>query len=68
MSNVKYTPISVVYKTPRAKKARIKTFDDVRTPDRIITNRSNLLPSNSDILEIGVGEVFQEKYKKKYKL
>ena len=62
------TPISVAYKKKTGTKVWIKTFTDLRTPDRLITNRSTLLPEGSDILEIGVGSNFEAYYKKKYKV
>lgn len=61
-------PISVAYKKKTGTKVWIKTFTDLRTPDRLITNRSTLLPEGSDILEIGVGSNFEAYYKKKYKV
>ena len=62
------TPITVAYRKKTGQKVWIKTFTDLRTPDRIITNRSNLLPTGSEILEIGVGSNFEASYKKKYKI
>ena len=62
------TPITVAYRKKTGQKVWIKTFTDLRTPDRLITNRSNLLPEGSDILEIGVGSKFEDMYKKKYKI
>ena len=64
----KQTPISVAYRKKTGQKVWIKTFTDLRTPDRLITNRSNLLPTGSEILEIGVGSNFEATYKKKYKV
>lgn len=63
----KYTPISIVVEGPRGG-LKLLTFTDVRCPDRLITNRSTLVPSGSEIKEIGVGSKFREIYKKKYKL
>ena len=62
------TPISVAYKKKTGTKVWIKTFTDLRSPDRLITNRSTLLPTGSEILEIGVGSNFEATYKKKYKV
>ena len=63
------TPIVVIYTVPRARKPKIKIFTDLRTPDPIIAPRSKkYLPEVSEILEIGVGKVFEEVYKKKYKI
>ena len=62
----KYTPIAVAYQLKR--KVLVKEFTDLRCPDPLITNRSTKLPEGSEILEIGVGSIFEQKYKKKYKL
>jgi hypothetical protein len=55
------TPITVAYRKKTGTKVWIKTFKDLKSPDRLITNRSNLLPKGSDILEIGVGSNFVKK-------
>lgn len=60
------TPISVAFRKKTGSKVWIKTFTDLRTPDRLITNRSTLLPEGSEIVEIGVGSKFENIYKKKY--
>ena len=60
------TPITVAYRKKTGTKVWIKTFKDLRSPDRLITNRSNLLPTGSEILEIGVGNKFEAWYNKKY--
>ena len=57
-------PISVAYLYRR--KNYVKTFTDLRSADLLITNKSTKLPKGSEILEIGVGSRFEEKYKKKY--
>ena len=61
-----YIPITVAYKKKYGKKVYIKTFTDQRTPDRINNSRSNLLPKDCEVLDIGIGKVFEERYKKKY--
>lgn len=63
----KYTPISIVVEGPRGG-LKLLTFTDLRCPDRLITNRSTLVPSGSQIKEIGVGTKYRELYKKKYDL
>jgi len=60
-----YTRISVVIKTDD--KYRLKTFTDLNCPDKLITNRSKLLPKNCEILEMAVGERFYKLFQKKYK-
>lgn len=63
----KYTPISVVVEGPRGG-LKLLTFTDLRSPDRLITKRSSLIPSGSEIKELGVGDKFKDIYKKKYNL
>lgn len=63
---IEYTPIVVAYKNKTGTKVWIKTFTDLRCPDALITNRSTKLPEGSEILEIGVGSIFEEKYRKKF--
>ena len=60
--------IVAAYKTKWGKKVKLKIFNDLPCPDKIISIRSNLLPKGSEILDLGVGKDFIEKYKKKYKL
>ena len=47
----------------------METFDD-KTPDRIIstTTRKPPIPHKYEILDIGMGEGFVDKYKKKYRI
>lgn len=61
-----YTPIAVAYKTKYGKNVMVKQFKDLRCPDKLITKRSNLLPKDCEILEIGVGKRYFELYKKKF--
>ena len=60
--------IVVAYKRKWGKKVVLKIFNDLPCPDKIISSRSKLLPEGSEILDLGVGESFIEKYKKKHKL
>lgn len=60
--------IVVAYKRKWGKKVVLKIFNDLPCPDKIISIRSKLLPEGSEILDLGVGESFIEKYKKKHKL
>ena len=62
------TPIAVVYKKKSGSKHWLKVFTDLRCPDPLLTNRSNKLPEGCEILEIGVGAAFADKYKTKYKI
>jgi len=61
---VKRIPIAVAYNYRR--KTFVKQFDDLLCPDKLITNRSNLLPKGSEILQIGVGSTFYTQYQQKY--
>ena len=63
---IEYTPITIVYKTKRDV-VKIETFTNLRCPDSLITKRSTKVPLECDILDIGVGKSFIEKYNKKYK-
>lgn len=58
----------VVYKKPTGKKYwMLTTEEDI---DEIINSRKRnpLLPNNYEIVEIGIGESFIEKYKKEYNI
>jgi hypothetical protein len=64
-------PVVVVYKTIYRKKETIhlEIFHDVLVDDIIDPNkRKPLVPKDSEILDIGVGSSFEEKYSTKYKL
>jgi hypothetical protein len=60
--------IVVIYKKKSGKNNWLKVFTDLPTPDKIISTRSRLLPPGAEILELGIGKSFVERYKKKYKL
>lgn len=64
-------PVVVVYKTTYRKKEKfhLKVFRDVYVDDIIDMNkRKPLIPKDSEIVEIGVGSAFEERYLKKYKI
>lgn len=63
-----HVPIAVVYTKGAGFKKYLKVFNDLRCVDPVIAPRSKKLPSNANIVDIGVGSCFEEKYKKKYKL
>jgi hypothetical protein len=71
MGNVnRIVEIVVVHKGPRKNsKILLEIFENTRVDD-IISNRKRkpLIPKENEILEIGVGLSFVERYKKKYKL
>ena len=71
MGNINRVPdIVVVHKTPRKNgKLFLEVFSNTRVDDIIVTTkRKPLVPAENEILEIGVGISFLERYKKKYKL
>ncbi len=61
-----YIPITVAYKKKYGKKVYIETFTDHRTPDRIVSTRTKILPKDCKVLAVGVGKSFINEYKKKY--
>jgi len=64
-------PIFVVYKIMRRKKEiiTIVRFDESKLDDVIDGKiKEPFIPEKAEVLEIGVGHIFEEKYKKKYKL
>lgn len=60
--------IVVAYKKRFGNKVWLKIFNDLPCPDKIISPKSKLLPEGAEILDLGVGAAFEDKYKKKYKL
>jgi hypothetical protein len=71
MSNMNATPpIVVIHKGPRKNsKIYIDIFTNSRVDDIIDgKKRKPLIPHENEILDIGVGESFVEKYKKKHKI
>ena len=59
-------PISVAFRKKSGTKVWIKTFTDQKTPDKILSTRSNKLPKDCVVLEVGVGSRFENIYKNKY--
>lgn len=63
--------VVVVYKTSKRANAKIKieVFQNIRVDDILdMRKKKPYIPYECEILEIGVGIGFYEKYKKKYKL
>jgi len=61
-------PVIVAYKPPRKNaKVKIERFPGI-TVDEILslTKRKPLIPYECDILRIGIGEVFEQKYKEEF--
>ena len=63
-------PVVVVHKGPRKNsKIQLEIFNNTRPDDIIDGNkRKPLIPHENEILDIGVGESFVKRYKKKYKI
>jgi hypothetical protein len=61
--------ICVVYKKPTGKKHYLNTYINYEL-DAIISNRKHtpLIPDNYEIVEIGVGKLFIERYKKQFSI
>lgn len=59
-------PIAVAYKKKSGNKVWVKEFTDLASPDKLITNRSTLLPQGCEIIQIGVGSSFYQEYQSKY--
>jgi len=63
-------PIVVVHQGPRKNsKIQLEIFTNIRIDDIIDGNkRKPPIPHSHELLDIGMGESFVERYKKKYKL
>jgi len=71
MGNMNRIPeVVVVHKRPRKNgKVFIEVFENTRVDDIIsASKRKPLIPKENEILDIGVGISFVERYKKKHKL
>jgi len=71
MGNLNRTlPVVVVHKGPRKNsKIHLEVFENTRVDDIIsTTKRKPLIQKENEILDLGVGDSFIEKYKKKHKL
>ena len=71
MGNLRSVPeIVVVHKKPRKNgKVFLDIFENTRVDDVLsTTKRKPLIPKENEVLEVGVGISFVERYKKKYKL
>jgi hypothetical protein len=71
MANLNAAPtVVVVHKGPKKNsKIQIEIFNDIGVDDIIDNNkRKPPIPHENEILEIGVGKAFVERYKQKYKL
>lgn len=62
-------PIVVVYQKRKGGRAYMEVFTNLRVDDIIDTKkRKPPIPHNYEILDIGVGESFVDRYKAKYKI
>jgi hypothetical protein len=63
-------PVVVVHKgSDKNSKIELSIFTDIRVDDVIDSNkRKPPIPHEHEILEIGVGKVFEKRYREKYKL
>jgi len=62
-------PVIVTYRKRKNGKVYLQKFENTRVDDVINgRKRKPLIPDNYEILDIGVGESFEERYKQKYKL
>ena len=70
MANLNGTPtVVVVYQKRKNGKPYLQVFHNLRVDDIIDSNKRNPpIPHQYEILEIGVGTCFEERYKKKYKM
>jgi dihydrofolate reductase len=61
--------ITIVFKTSNRSnaKTKMKTFRN-KSIDDILDKKLSGIPDNAVILEIGMGELFEQQYKQKYKL
>jgi hypothetical protein len=71
MGNINKMPnVIVVHKGPRKNsKVVLEVFENTRVDDIInLRKLKPLIPKENEILDIGVGDSFVERYKKKHKL
>ena len=71
MGNINSIPqVVVVHKKPRKNgKVFLEVFENTRVDDIINARKlKQLIPKENEILDIGVGISFVERYKKKHKL
>jgi hypothetical protein len=67
MAAYKPTTVVVYKKSPNARKHYIKVLDVI--PDKFIgAKASKYFDPSYELVEIGIGEVFLERYKQKYKV
>lgn len=65
---IEHSPIFVVYKKERGRKYYLKKFTEYNSVDRIIAEKSRIIPRDCSIEQVGVGKDLEEIYKKKFKI
>jgi hypothetical protein len=61
--------VTIVFKTSTRSNAKVKMKTLRNKPiDDVLERKIPGIPDNAVILEIGMGELFEQKYKQKYKL
>jgi hypothetical protein len=61
--------VTIVFKTSARSNAKVKMKTLRNKPiDDVLERKIPGIPDNAVILEIGMGELFEQKYKQKYKL
>lgn len=71
MANLNQLPnVWVVHRSKRKNsKPKLELFKDTRVDDIIAINkRVSIIPIENEILEIGIGDLFESLFTKKYKL
>lgn len=62
-------PVVVVYKKTAKGKLYLKIFEGIHSDDLLNSRKRNpLLPSNYEMVAVGVGSSFIESFKKEYKI
>jgi hypothetical protein len=63
-------PVAIVFKTSNRSNARtkIKTYRKKSVDDILSAKKLTGIPEKAIILELGFGTVFEQQYRKKYKL
>jgi hypothetical protein len=61
--------VTIVFKTSNRSNAKmkLKTFRN-KSIDDILEKKLPGVPDNAIIIELGIGEIFEQKFKQKYKL
>lgn len=63
MPKIQRIPIVVAFTKGNRSKIHIKVFKHLRCVDDVLMENTKLLPSNAKIKQVGVGKVFEKRYK-----